>query len=56
MTDQTEQAPPKEAGIAHLFSAAGYSVGGLTRLAKEAAFRQEVLAGAGLVPPTPSWM
>lgn len=49
MTHPTEHAPPKQAGLAHLFSAAGYSIGGLTRLAKEAAFRQEVLAGAGLL-------
>lgn len=49
MTHQTEHAPPKQAGLAHLFSAAGYSIGGLTRLAKEAAFRQEAMAGAGLV-------
>lgn len=49
MTHQTEHAPPKRAGFAHLLSAAGYSLGGLTRLAKEAAFRQEVLAGAGLL-------
>lgn len=49
MTHQTEQAPLKQAGLAHLFSAAGYSAGGLTRLAKEAAFRQEVVAGAGLL-------
>ena len=49
MTHQTEQTPLKQAGLAHLFSAAGYSAGGLTRLAKEAAFRQEVVAGAGLL-------
>jgi diacylglycerol kinase (ATP) len=49
MTHPTEHAPPKQAGLAHLVSAAGYSIGGLTRLAKEAAFRQEVLAGAGLL-------
>lgn len=49
MTHQTEQAPPKQAGLAHLFSAADYSAGGLTQLAKEAAFRQEVVAGAGLL-------
>ncbi|MBB5278548.1 hypothetical protein HNR26_004649 [Rhizobium rosettiformans] len=33
MTHQTEQAP-KQAGISHLFSAAGYSAGGLTRLTR----------------------
>ncbi|MDX0871267.1 diacylglycerol kinase [Sinorhizobium medicae] len=49
MTHDTELAPPKRAGFAHLRAAAGYSIGGLKRLAKEAAFRQEALAGAGLV-------
>jgi diacylglycerol kinase (ATP) len=49
MIHQTEHAQPKQAGLAHLFSAAGYSIGGLTRLAKEAAFRQEAMGGAGLV-------
>lgn len=49
MTHQTKQAPLKQAGLVHLFSAAGYSAGGLTRLAQEAAFRQEVVAGAGLL-------
>lgn len=49
MTHHTEHASPKQVGLGHLFSAAGYSVGGLTRLAKEAAFRQEALAGAGLL-------
>ncbi|RVJ15109.1 diacylglycerol kinase, partial [Sinorhizobium medicae] len=49
MTHNTELAPPKRAGFAHLRAAAGYSIGGLKRLAKEAAFRQEALAGAGLV-------
>jgi diacylglycerol kinase (ATP) len=49
MTHHTEHTPPKQAGLAHLWSAAGYSAGGLTRLAKEAAFRQEVLAGIGLL-------
>jgi diacylglycerol kinase (ATP) len=49
MTHDTEYAPLKRAGLAHLWAAFGYSTSGLTRLAKEAAFRQEVLAGAGLV-------
>jgi diacylglycerol kinase (ATP) len=49
MTHHTENAPPKQAGLAHFWSAAGYSAGGLIRLAKEAAFRHEVLAGAGLL-------
>lgn len=49
MTHHTKHAPPKQAGLAHLWSAAGYSAAGLTRLAKEAAFRQEVVAGVGLL-------
>jgi len=42
-------APAKHAGLSHLWAAAGYSVGGVTRLAREAAFRQEVVAGLGLL-------
>ncbi|MBC2775207.1 diacylglycerol kinase [Rhizobium sp. AQ_MP] len=49
MTRHTKDAAPKQTGIAHLWSAAGYSAGGLTRLTKEAAFRQEVMAGTGLL-------
>lgn len=41
--------PPKRAGLAHLWAAARYSAGGLVRLAREAAFRQEVVAGVGLL-------
>lgn len=42
-------APAKRAGLSHIWAAAGYSVGGVTRLAREAAFRQEVVAGLGLL-------
>lgn len=44
-------AAPKDrklAGMAHLLAAATYSAGGLFRLWKEAAFRQEILSGGGL--------
>lgn len=37
----------KLTGLAHFFAAAGYSVGGLVRAWKEAAFRQEI--GVGIV-------
>lgn len=36
--------PDKEAGIAHVFAAARYSLGGIRRLWGETAFRHEVLA------------
>ncbi len=38
-----------KSGIAHFFAAAGYSLGGLRRLARESAFRQEVALIAGLL-------
>lgn len=41
--------PPRKTGIAHFFAAAGYSIGGLKRLAGESAFRQEVALIAGLL-------
>jgi diacylglycerol kinase (ATP) len=41
--------PPRKTGIAHFLAAAGYSLGGLRRLARESAFRQEVLFIAGLL-------
>ena len=49
MRQNGDQAPPKRAGLAHLWAAARYSAGGLVRLAREAAFRQEVVAGVGLL-------
>lgn len=44
-----QEKPPRKSGLAHLFAAAGYSLGGLQRLARESAFRQEVALIAGLV-------
>lgn len=41
--------PPRKTGFAHFVAAAGYSVGGLKRLAGESAFRQEVALIAGLL-------
>lgn len=40
--------PPfrKKHGLAHLFASAGYSFGGVKRLLREAAFRQELALGA----------
>jgi len=43
------QKPSRKTGVAHFFAAAGYSLGGARRLLRESAFRQEVLALAGLV-------
>ncbi|KQS78811.1 hypothetical protein ASG25_09210 [Rhizobium sp. Leaf384] len=40
--------PRKLTGMAHFIAASGYSAGGLSRAWKEAAFRQEVGAGAVL--------
>ncbi len=44
-----QEKPPRKSGLAHFFAAAGYSLGGLQRLAQESAFRQEVALIAGLV-------
>ena len=44
-----QEKPPRKTGVAHFFAAAGYSLGGLQRLARESAFRQEVALIAGLV-------
>lgn len=41
--------PPRKAGVAHFFAAAGYSAGGLRRLAQESAFRQEAALILGMV-------
>ncbi|OAN71452.1 diacylglycerol kinase [Sulfitobacter sp. EhC04] len=44
--------PPRVTGLAHLWAAAGYSVGGLRRLWQETAFRHIVIAlllGFGLL-------
>lgn len=40
--------PPRKTGIAHFFAAASYSIGGLRRLSRESAFRQELLAAIAL--------
>jgi diacylglycerol kinase (ATP) len=47
MTDQPK--PARKSGIAHFFAAAGYSVGGLKRLAGESAFRQEIAFICGIL-------
>lgn len=41
MADRTK--PARKTGLAHFFAAAGYSAGGLRRLWRESAFRQELL-------------
>lgn len=43
-----QEKPPRKSGVAHFFAAAGYSLGGLQRLSRESAFRQEVALVAGL--------
>ena len=45
----SQQKPPRKSGVAHFFAAAGYSLGGLKRLFRESAFRQEVALIAGLL-------
>lgn len=44
-----QEKPPRKSGLAHFFAAAGYSLGGLQRLSRESAFRQEVALIAGLM-------
>jgi diacylglycerol kinase (ATP) len=44
-----QEKPPRKSGIAHFFAAAGYSIGGLKRLARESAFRQEAALIVGLL-------
>lgn len=44
-----QEKPPRKSGIAHFFAAAGYSLGGLRRLARESAFRQEMALIVGLM-------
>jgi diacylglycerol kinase (ATP) len=44
-----QEKPPRKSGVAHFFAAAGYSMGGLQRLSRESAFRQEVALIAGLL-------
>jgi diacylglycerol kinase (ATP) len=47
MTDGEK--PQRKSGLAHFFAATGYSLGGLRRLSRESAFRQEVALVAGLL-------
>jgi diacylglycerol kinase (ATP) len=47
MTEETK--PPRKSGLAHFLAAAGYSLAGLRRLARESAFRQEVALVLGLL-------
>lgn len=44
-----QEKPPRKSGIAHFLAAAGYSLGGLQRLSRESAFRQELTLIAGLL-------
>lgn len=44
-----QEKPPRKSGVAHFFAAAGYSLGGLQRLSRESAFRQEVALIVGLL-------
>lgn len=44
-----QEKPPRKSGVAHFFAAAGYSAGGLRRLAQESAFWQEAALILGLV-------
>lgn len=51
-TPEQRQKPKRVTGIAHVFAAAGYSLGGLRRLWQETAFRHITLAapvGLGLL-------
>lgn len=43
--DPSPRKPGRKAGLAHFLAAAGYSVAGLRRLARESAFRQEAVFG-----------
>jgi diacylglycerol kinase (ATP) len=44
-----QEKPPRKSGVAHFLAAAGYSLGGLQRLSRESAFRQEVALILGLL-------
>jgi len=44
-----QEKPARKTGVAHFFAAAGYSLGGLRRLSRESAFRQEAVLIAGLL-------
>lgn len=43
------QIPPKVTGLAHLFAAARYSLGGFQRLIEESAARQELAIGGAAI-------
>ncbi len=49
MQPQDGKRPARKTGVAHFLAAAGYSLGGARRLWREAAFRQELLALAGML-------
>lgn len=42
--------PPRKTGFAHLIAATGYSLAGIRRLWREAAFRHELVAAALVLP------
>ncbi len=47
MSDEpSPEKPGRKNGLAHFLAAAGYSIAGLKRLARESAFRQEAVFGA----------
>jgi diacylglycerol kinase (ATP) len=48
MAEAGGKPPDRKSGLAHFFAAAGHSSAGLRRLARESAFRQEVLMILGL--------
>lgn len=48
-TEHSGKPPEKIHGIAHVFAAAKYSMGGLKRLSGETAFRHEMLYGAAIL-------
>ena len=51
MSDSKEYFDPesKKSGVAHLFAATQYSLGGLRKAAAESAFRQELAAAIGIL-------
>ena len=51
----TPQKPPRKSGLAHFLAAAGYSAGGLRRLSRESAFRQEAAFGLAVLGGLALW-
>ncbi|MEZ5796096.1 MAG: diacylglycerol kinase [Paracoccaceae bacterium] len=47
--------PPRKSGLAHFLAAASYSAGGLRRLARESAFRQEAVLGVVVLGGLALW-